>query len=135
MFGKYFTILRLVVVAKNWASFNASFNASTAGLLLMQLHNSIFCVIVFYSILCFMFDQVMCTNFENVFLTVCPSKNIAMDLIFLLDGSNSIGKQNFDIVKNWVKNISSHFDISDESTRIGVIQYSYYDSNKYVSHS
>ena len=61
-------------------------------------------------------------------LLVCPTvSNSTLDLIFLLDGSGSVGETNFGIVRNWVINVSRNFDISDRRTQIGVLQYSTYD--------
>ena len=49
-----------------------------------------------------------------------------LDLIFLIDGSSSVGKAGFEQVKEWIMNLSNNFTIADGSTRIGVIQYSFY---------
>uniref|UniRef100_UPI00398EC206 collagen alpha-1(XXI) chain-like n=1 Tax=Pristiophorus japonicus TaxID=55135 RepID=UPI00398EC206 len=46
------------------------------------------------------------------------------DLVFILDGSFSVGPENFEIVKNWIINISSSFEIGTTFTQVGVIQYS-----------
>ncbi|GCC31756.1 hypothetical protein chiPu_0010217 [Chiloscyllium punctatum] len=46
------------------------------------------------------------------------------DLVFILDGSFSVGPENFEIVKNWIVNISSSFEIGTTFTQVGVIQYS-----------
>ena len=53
-----------------------------------------------------------------------------LDLVFLLDASGSIGVKDFDIVKNWTKEVASHFKISDLSTRIGVVRFSYFNPNR-----
>ena len=47
-----------------------------------------------------------------------------LDLMFLLDGSGSVSKEKFEIVKNWVKNVSSSFNIESNKTQIGVLEYS-----------
>ena len=44
--------------------------------------------------------------------------------MFLLDSSGSIGSNNFVTMKNFVKNIVSNFDIGDNQTRIGIIEFS-----------
>nr|XP_033794994.1 collagen alpha-1(XXI) chain-like [Geotrypetes seraphini] len=46
------------------------------------------------------------------------------DLVFILDGSWSVGPENFEIVKKWIVNISSNFDIGPKFTQVGIIQYS-----------
>ncbi|XP_043919303.1 collagen alpha-1(XXI) chain [Protopterus annectens] len=46
------------------------------------------------------------------------------DLVFILDGSYSVGPDNFEIVKNWLVNITTSFDIGHKFTQVGVIQYS-----------
>ncbi|XP_076823506.1 integrin alpha-M-like [Clavelina lepadiformis] len=58
----------------------------------------------------------------------CPPINL--DLIFLLDGSESVGPVNFETVKDWTVNVSRSFDIRDGSTRIGVVQYSHLDVDR-----
>jgi len=49
----------------------------------------------------------------------CP-----FDIIFLLDGSSSVGRDNFVTMKNWVTEVAQGFDAED--VQVGVIQYSYY---------
>ena len=46
--------------------------------------------------------------------------------MFVLDGSGSVGHDNFEIVKNWTKNVASFFDISNDFARLGVVQYSHF---------
>ncbi|CAK8673899.1 unnamed protein product [Clavelina lepadiformis] len=59
--------------------------------------------------------------------TSCPI--FALDLMFLLDGSGSVGADNFERVKNWTKAVANNFNINDDSTRVGVVQYAhFYDS-------
>ncbi|XP_068135466.1 collagen alpha-1(XXI) chain [Hyperolius riggenbachi] len=48
------------------------------------------------------------------------------DLVFILDGSWSVGPENFEILKNWVVNITNNFEIGPKYTQIGVVQYSDY---------
>ncbi|XP_069462250.1 collagen alpha-1(XXI) chain [Ambystoma mexicanum] len=48
------------------------------------------------------------------------------DLVFILDGSWSVGPENFEILKNWIVNISRNFDIGPKFTQVGVVQYSEY---------
>ncbi|XP_068604302.1 collagen alpha-1(XXI) chain [Brachionichthys hirsutus] len=46
------------------------------------------------------------------------------DLVYVVDGSWSVGSSDFDKAKQWLINISSHFDISAHYTQVGVVQYS-----------
>ncbi|XP_063772798.1 collagen alpha-1(XXI) chain [Pseudophryne corroboree] len=46
------------------------------------------------------------------------------DLVFILDGSWSVGPENFEILKKWVVNITSNFEIGPKFTQVGVVQYS-----------
>lgn len=49
-----------------------------------------------------------------------------MDLVFILDGSYSVGPENFEIIKKWLVNITSNFDIGPKFIEVGVVQYSDY---------
>jgi uncharacterized protein YegL len=48
----------------------------------------------------------------------------SVDLVFLLDGSGSIGANNFKKVKEFVKKVVDFFNIGKSGTHIGVVQYS-----------
>ncbi|OCT78383.1 collagen alpha-1(XXI) chain [Xenopus laevis] len=48
------------------------------------------------------------------------------DLVFILDGSWSVGPENFEILKKWVVNITNNFKIGPKFTQVGVVQYSDY---------
>nr|XP_008513529.1 PREDICTED: collagen alpha-1(XXI) chain isoform X3 [Equus przewalskii] len=48
------------------------------------------------------------------------------DLVFILDGSYSVGPENFEIVKKWLVNITRNFDIGPKFIQVGVVQYSDY---------
>uniref|UniRef100_A0A8C8VL59 Collagen alpha-1(XXI) chain n=1 Tax=Pelusios castaneus TaxID=367368 RepID=A0A8C8VL59_9SAUR len=48
------------------------------------------------------------------------------DLVFILDGSYSVGPENFEIIKRWLVNITSNFDIGPKFIQVGVVQYSDY---------
>uniref|UniRef100_H2Y6Y5 VWFA domain-containing protein n=1 Tax=Ciona savignyi TaxID=51511 RepID=H2Y6Y5_CIOSA len=52
--------------------------------------------------------------------------SIQLDLMFVLDGSESVTISNFELVKNWTIDVASSFDIGSGLTKIGVIQYSHY---------
>ncbi|NXF93506.1 VITRN protein, partial [Eubucco bourcierii] len=47
------------------------------------------------------------------------------DIGFVIDGSSSVGTNNFRTVLQFVANISKEFEISDTDTRIGAVQYTY----------
>ncbi|KAM4770891.1 vitrin [Rhinophrynus dorsalis] len=49
----------------------------------------------------------------------------AADIVFVIDGSSSVGTGNFRTVLQFIANISSEFEISDTDTRIGAVQYTY----------
>uniref|UniRef100_A0A672HB79 Collagen alpha-1(XXI) chain n=1 Tax=Salarias fasciatus TaxID=181472 RepID=A0A672HB79_SALFA len=46
------------------------------------------------------------------------------DLVYIVDGSWSVGFSDFDTAKQWLINISSQFDISSHYTQVAVVQYS-----------
>uniref|UniRef100_A0A8C9V492 Collagen alpha-1(XXI) chain n=1 Tax=Scleropages formosus TaxID=113540 RepID=A0A8C9V492_SCLFO len=61
----------------------------------------------------------------------CAAQNMRLscrtapsDLVFILDGSWSVEDTNFEIVKRWLVNITSSFNIGQKFTQVGVIQYS-----------
>uniref|UniRef100_A0A8C7NBI0 Collagen alpha-1(XXI) chain n=1 Tax=Oncorhynchus kisutch TaxID=8019 RepID=A0A8C7NBI0_ONCKI len=51
-------------------------------------------------------------------------KTVASDLVFILDGSWSVADVNFEIVKRWLVNITTSFNIGQKFSQIGVVQYS-----------
>ncbi|XP_060950157.1 collagen alpha-1(XXI) chain-like [Limanda limanda] len=46
------------------------------------------------------------------------------DLVYIVDGSWSVGTSDFERAKQWLVNITSQFDISSHYTQLAVIQYS-----------
>uniref|UniRef100_A0A4W3IXD1 Si:ch211-106n13.3 n=1 Tax=Callorhinchus milii TaxID=7868 RepID=A0A4W3IXD1_CALMI len=46
------------------------------------------------------------------------------DLVFIMDGSWSVGFNNFETAKSWLINVTSGFDVGPEYTQVAVIQYS-----------
>ncbi|KAM8731700.1 collagen alpha-1(XXI) chain-like [Acanthopagrus schlegelii] len=46
------------------------------------------------------------------------------DLVYIVDGSWSVGSSDFETAKQWLINITSQFDISSHYTQVAVIQYS-----------
>lgn len=51
-------------------------------------------------------------------------RTAASDLVFILDGSWSVADVNFEIVKRWLVNITTSFNIGQTFTQVGVVQYS-----------
>lgn len=47
-----------------------------------------------------------------------------MELMFVVDGSNSVGYSSFDKMKAWIGDFVKNFDISSTTTRVGLVQYS-----------
>uniref|UniRef100_H2XPS3 VWFA domain-containing protein n=1 Tax=Ciona intestinalis TaxID=7719 RepID=H2XPS3_CIOIN len=62
------------------------------------------------------------TRISRAAKTEC--ENIELDVQFLLDGSTSINSANFAKVKDWVKSLTSTFEIGYYTTRVGINQYS-----------
>nr|XP_039261991.1 integrin alpha-M-like [Styela clava] len=54
----------------------------------------------------------------------CPVNGL--DIVFVLDGSQSIGGENFEKVKEWVLQVIERFNIDTGANRVGVIQYSHF---------
>uniref|UniRef100_A0A671W1Y9 Collagen type XII alpha 1 chain n=2 Tax=Sparus aurata TaxID=8175 RepID=A0A671W1Y9_SPAAU len=53
----------------------------------------------------------------------CSFSAIA-DVVFLVDGSWSVGKPNFKYIRNFISATAGAFQIGEDKTRVGVIQYS-----------
>uniref|UniRef100_A0AAY5EFM5 VWFA domain-containing protein n=1 Tax=Electrophorus electricus TaxID=8005 RepID=A0AAY5EFM5_ELEEL len=51
-------------------------------------------------------------------------KNVHYDLVFILDTSSSVGKDNFEKIRQWVANLVESFDIGEDKTRVAVVRYS-----------
>lgn len=51
-------------------------------------------------------------------------KNVHYDLVFILDTSSSVGKENFEKIRQWVANLVESFDVGVEKTRVAVVRYS-----------
>ena len=46
------------------------------------------------------------------------------DVVFLVDGSWSVGRPNFKYIRNFISAVAGAFQIGEERTRVGVVQYS-----------
>nr|XP_043902458.1 collagen alpha-1(XXI) chain isoform X1 [Solea senegalensis] len=56
--------------------------------------------------------------------TLTGCRTAPCDLVFILDGSWSVTDVNFEIVKLWLVNITTAFNIGQKFTQVGVVQYS-----------
>lgn len=56
------------------------------------------------------------------FFPECPASAIA-DLVFLVDGSWSVGRPNFKYIRNYISAAAGAFQIGEDKTRVAVVQY------------
>uniref|UniRef100_A0A674DDB2 Collagen alpha-1(XII) chain n=1 Tax=Salmo trutta TaxID=8032 RepID=A0A674DDB2_SALTR len=52
------------------------------------------------------------------------SVNAIADLVFLVDGSWSVGRENFKHIRSFISALAGAFDIGEDKTRVAVVQYS-----------
>ncbi|KAG8139283.1 hypothetical protein E2320_002068 [Naja naja] len=67
--------------------------------------------------------------YENITYLICGESKPACgteeaDLVFLIDGSDSISEQNFSTMKTIMKDVVDSFNIAKDKVRVGVAQYS-----------
>ncbi|KAK2909653.1 collagen alpha-6(VI) chain-like isoform X2 [Channa argus] len=67
--------------------------------------------------------MVACFHGNTAQRTVCTQEAVA-DIVFMVDGSWSIGKENFEQIRQFLNTLVSSFDIGPDHVRIGLIQYS-----------
>ncbi|KAI8484387.1 biological adhesion [Branchiostoma belcheri] len=65
------------------------------------------------------------TNITAPGQILAPVCSVRVDLVFVLDGTGSVGADNFEIMKTFVQKMISDFEIGSEATRIGVVVYSH----------
>ncbi|XP_015669852.1 collagen alpha-6(VI) chain-like [Protobothrops mucrosquamatus] len=74
--------------------------------------------------------------YENITYLICDESKPACgtgeaDLVFLIDGSESISKQNFSTMKTFMKEVVDSFIIAKDKVRVGVAQYSTYPQKEF----
>ncbi|XP_055358542.1 collagen alpha-1(XXI) chain isoform X2 [Betta splendens] len=71
--------------------------------------------------LCFILLQVLSAAQDD---DIRSCRTAPCDLVFILDGSWSVEDVNFELVKRWLVNITTSFNIGQKFTQVGVVQYS-----------
>ena len=62
-----------------------------------------------------------------------------IDLVIALDESSSVGQHNFEIMKSFIEDLTSHFVVSYSATRVAIVTWStqttlQFDFNEYINH-
>lgn len=65
----------------------------------------------------------MAFNIQPLFYPECSASSVA-DLVFLVDGSWSVGRENFKYIRNAMVTVAGAFDLGEDKTRVAVVQYS-----------
>ncbi|KAK3508394.1 hypothetical protein QTP70_027453, partial [Hemibagrus guttatus] len=50
-----------------------------------------------------------------------------LELVFIIDSSESVGPENFELMKDFVNSLIDHMSVSCEATRVGIVLYSHVD--------
>lgn len=64
------------------------------------------------------------TPVEKDFPGLAGCSTTSNDLVYIIDGSSSLGIADFNTAKRWLVNITSGFDVSSRHTQVAVVQYS-----------
>ncbi|XP_029137391.2 collagen alpha-1(XXI) chain isoform X3 [Labrus bergylta] len=64
------------------------------------------------------------TGIQTRAWTLTGCRTAPCDLVFILDGSWSVEDVNFELVRRWLVNITTSFNIGQKFTQVGVVQYS-----------
>uniref|UniRef100_A0A8K9XAM1 Collagen, type XIV, alpha 1b n=1 Tax=Oncorhynchus mykiss TaxID=8022 RepID=A0A8K9XAM1_ONCMY len=75
------------------------------------------------SLVCWFKHNLVCVSFSLTEQFMCKTPAIA-DIVILVDGSWSIGRINFRLVRMFLENLVSAFHVEFDKTRIGLAQYS-----------
>ncbi|XP_064602245.1 collagen alpha-6(VI) chain-like [Liolophura sinensis] len=54
--------------------------------------------------------------------TLCPYK---ADIVILMDASSSIGHDNYQVMKNFLRGVVQHFDVGQDNVRVGLITFNF----------
>ncbi|XP_076136862.1 IgGFc-binding protein-like [Alosa pseudoharengus] len=60
---------------------------------------------------------------RNCHQVACTEKTVA-DIVFLVDGSWSVGSENFQLIREFLHTVVDGFDVAPDHVRIGMVQYS-----------
>lgn len=72
------------------------------------------------------------TQYNSIrYFSVCHPVQKSLDLLFLLDGSGSVGGSTFDVQKSMVQRIIEQIDISSNKTQVAILQYSSYTKEEF----
>uniref|UniRef100_A0A672RRK8 Si:ch211-62a1.3 n=1 Tax=Sinocyclocheilus grahami TaxID=75366 RepID=A0A672RRK8_SINGR len=63
------------------------------------------------------------STFSGFLLSVCTQETVA-DIVFLVDGSTSIGETNFQQIREFISSLVEKFEVAPDRIRIGLVQYS-----------
>uniref|UniRef100_A0A673FMX9 Collagen alpha-1(XII) chain n=1 Tax=Sinocyclocheilus rhinocerous TaxID=307959 RepID=A0A673FMX9_9TELE len=64
------------------------------------------------------------TSMKKPSETIKCSVSAVTDLVFLVDGSWSVGRENFKFIRSFIGAMAGAFDIGEDKTRVAIVQYS-----------